>query len=131
MLDHDELTGAVAMNPASFDSVLTHLIGNAVEASAPGCDVHVRARRESRRVVIDIVDKGIGMTPAFVRDELFRPFRTSKPAGTGIGAYQARELVRQAGGDLLVRSEQGAGTTVRVVLPLARIAEAELASPPT
>ena len=44
------------------------------------------------------------MTPEFVRDDLFRPLRTTKDDGHGIGAYQARELLRDAGGDLLVIS---------------------------
>ena len=55
-------------------------------------------------MVIDIVDHGPGMTPEFVRDELFQPFASTKSDGHGIGAYQARELLRDAGGDLLVLS---------------------------
>jgi signal transduction histidine kinase len=57
------------------------------------------------------------MRPEFVRDELFRPFRSTKQGGHGIGAYQARELLRNAGGDLIVISRPGAGTTMRIILP--------------
>ena len=85
---------------------------------APEAGVRIALRHEARRAQIDIVDAGPGMTPEFVRDDLFRPFRTSKPEGSGIGAYQARELVRGAGGDLLVLSRPGAGTTMRLLLPL-------------
>ncbi len=80
--------------------------------------MRIRIRHESRRATLDIVDRGTGMTPEFVRDQLFRPFRTSKSEGTGIGAFQSRELLRQAGGDLVVMSEVGSGTTMRVLLPL-------------
>ena len=69
-------------------------------------------------LVLDITDHGPGMTPEFIRDELFRPFGTAKPDGTGIGAWQAREILREAGGDLVVLSHLGAGTTMRVTLPL-------------
>ena len=55
------------------------------------------------------------MTAEFIRDQLFRPFGTSKREGTGIGAFQARELLREAGGDLHVDSRPGAGTTVHLV----------------
>jgi putative PEP-CTERM system histidine kinase len=127
-LDHGDLSGSVAINPAAFDSILTHLVGNAVDASAPGSEVLVRARRERQRIAIDIVDQGSGMTPEFIRDELFRPFRTSKATGTGIGAYQARQLVRNAGGDLVVESEAGVGTTVHVLLPLVVVGGADLAA---
>jgi signal transduction histidine kinase len=48
---------------------------------------------------------------------LFRPFGTDKVGGTGIGAWQAREILRAAGGDLVVLSHLGAGTTMRVTLP--------------
>jgi signal transduction histidine kinase len=57
------------------------------------------------------------MTPEFIRDELFRPLSTSTRQGSGIGAWQARELLREAGGELTVLSRPGAGTTMRVVLP--------------
>ena len=61
-------------------------------------------RHEALSLVIDIIDQGPGMTPEFVRDELFRPFASTKSGGHGIGAFQARELLREAGGDLLVLS---------------------------
>jgi signal transduction histidine kinase len=48
---------------------------------------------------------------------LFRPLATSKRDGSGIGAWQARELAREAGGDLTVLSELGVGTTMRLILP--------------
>lgn len=121
-LDNDDIT--VAMNPASFDAVMTHLLNNAVEATlercVPGDDpapVQVVLRRDGHRATIDVIDRGTGMTPTFIRDALFRPFTTSKPLGSGIGAFQARELVREAGGELQVSSTPGAGTTVRILLP--------------
>jgi signal transduction histidine kinase len=77
----------------------------------------VRVRHEARQVVIEVIDQGPGMTPEFIRDSLFRPFATSKAGGSGIGAYQAREMSRAAGGDVVVVSEPGVGTTMRVVLP--------------
>jgi putative PEP-CTERM system histidine kinase len=106
-----------AMPPANFDAVVTHLVNNAVEASAPDAPVAIRLRHEARRIVVDVVDRGCGMSPEFVRDALFQPFRSSKGEGTGIGAYQARELLREAGGDLVVISQPGEGTTMRLMLP--------------
>jgi signal transduction histidine kinase len=57
------------------------------------------------------------MTPQFIRDELFRPFATRTEGGSGLGAFQARALVRAAGGELTVSSTAGRGTTVRLSLP--------------
>ncbi len=121
----------VAIGAAAFDAVVTHLLDNAIEASreAGDCPIRLALRHEGRRAMIDIVDQGPGMTPEFIRDELFRPFRTSKPEGSGIGAFQARELLREAGGDLLVMSRTGqaadSGTTMRMLLPLVEAAEPE------
>jgi len=66
------------------------------------------------------------MDEAFIRDELFLPFRSTKSGGYGIGAFQTRELIRGVGGDLEVVSEIGAGTTMRILLP----ASPETAPPP-
>jgi signal transduction histidine kinase len=58
------------------------------------------------------------MEPDFVRERLFRPFDSTKGAeGMGIGAYQIREIVRACGGEVVVRSEVGIGTTMELCLP--------------
>jgi len=127
-LSDDGASAGVRMAAPAFDAVVTHLLNNAIEAAnaaAAGGEpepVRILLRHEARRALIDIVDAGPGMTPEFVRDELFRPFRTSKAEGSGIGAYQARELVRGAGGDLVVLSRPGEGTTMRLILPLVEAA---------
>jgi putative PEP-CTERM system histidine kinase len=125
----DRTDGAgAAIDPDAFDAVATHLLNNAVEASDPGAVVRVDLRVEAHGVVVDIIDCGPGMAAEFVRDELFRPLRSTKDDGHGIGAYQARELLRDAGGDLLVLSRPGAGTTMRAILPSVRPNVAEPAS---
>jgi putative PEP-CTERM system histidine kinase len=110
--------GGVAIDAESFDAVAAHLLNNAIEASPPNARVCLEVRREALSMVIDITDEGSGMTPEFIRDELFRPFASTKGDGHGIGVYQARELLREAGGDLLVLSRVGSGTTMRLLLPL-------------
>ena len=110
----------LAIDPEAFDAVATHLLNNAIEASPPGAAVDIDVRRDALSLVIDIVDTGPGMSPEFVRDELFRPFSSTKGGGHGIGVYQARELLREAGGDLLVITRPGSGTTMRMLLPMVR-----------
>lgn len=118
VLEHDGRPPLrVAMGAEPFDAALTHLLNNAIEASAPGQPVQVRVRHGQHRVVIDIADQGIGMTAEFVRDQLFRPLATQKPLGSGIGAWQARELLRRAGADLEVFSRPEEGTTMRLTFP--------------
>lgn len=126
LLDYDRTGVGVAMPEAAFDAVVTHLVTNAADATVarhagttPPPPVRVSVSHVGNRVLVDIADQGTGMSEAFVRDTLFRPFGTAKRGGTGIGAFQARELVREAGGDLVVTSRPGQGTTMRLVLPAA------------
>jgi signal transduction histidine kinase len=114
-LDHDDRSAAVAMDAEEFRSVITHLCDNAIDASDG--QVQIRVRHEPMRVQIEVADSGKGMSAEFIRDRLFEPFGSTKCGGMGIGAYQARELIRAAGGDLLVASRPGAGTTMRILLP--------------
>jgi putative PEP-CTERM system histidine kinase len=115
----DEIgTCSVTMDPERLRSALTHLVQNAVDISCPGDRVIISSRRFGTRLFIEVTDNGPGMDDAFIRDELFLPFRSTKSGGYGIGAFQTRELIRMAGGDLEVISEKGFGTTMRIILPL-------------
>jgi putative PEP-CTERM system histidine kinase len=115
----DEIgTCAVTIDPERLRSALTHLVQNAVDVSCPGDRVIISAHRFGTRLLIEVTDNGPGMDDAFVRDELFLPFRSTKSGGYGIGAFQTRELIRMAGGDLEVISEKGFGTRMRIILPL-------------
>ncbi|HKO67470.1 MAG TPA: XrtA/PEP-CTERM system histidine kinase PrsK [Burkholderiaceae bacterium] len=99
-----------------LERVIGHLVQNAVEASEDDSSVTVRAMRDCDDVVIEVSDKGKGMTSDFLRDRLFKPFQTTKDTGTGIGAYESQQYVKQIGGRIEVESEVDRGTSVRVRL---------------
>lgn len=102
-----------------FTSVLAHLIRNAQEATTRDGQVTVRVAQADGGTLIEIADDGCGMEPEFVRERLFRPFDTTKGSkGMGIGAYQARMFVVDAGGSLRVESEPGQGTRFFIRLPV-------------
>jgi nitrogen-specific signal transduction histidine kinase len=65
------------------------------------------------------------MTREFISSQLFRPLETSKPNGSGIGAYQALKTIREMEGQLEVESHPGLGTTMRVRLARAKPSENE------
>ena len=108
----------VSINGDQFRAVLSHLINNAREATQSTATVVVASRSTGDRITIDVVDSGPGMDDEFIRNELFRPFHSTKSGGLGIGAYQTRELLRMAGGELEVISEKGSGTIMRMTFPL-------------
>ena len=100
------------------DAILRHLFQNALEASGEHGTIVVGLRRDRNTAVIEVRDSGGGMDMAFIRNELFRPFRSTKRDGMGIGAFQCRAYARELGGDVEAISSVGAGTTMRVTLPL-------------
>lgn len=120
-------------DPARVEQLLGHLVQNAIEASTTGAPVTVTlstARlRDGEAVAIDVVDQGAGMSPAFVRDRLFKAFVSSKPGGFGLGAFEARQLAEGMGGTVDVFSREGEGTRFCVTLPMPRAAPQSLESP--
>jgi putative PEP-CTERM system histidine kinase len=101
-----------------LERVLGHLVQNAVDATtAEGGQVFVRAYSETGHTVIEVADSGQGMSPEFVREQLFRPFQSTKPTGMGIGAYESHRYVTELGGRITVETAPGAGTRIRVLLP--------------
>jgi putative PEP-CTERM system histidine kinase len=110
----------VHMDRDELASVLLHLVRNAQDATPAGGRISIKLDKGKSDLTISVADTGSGMDEAFVRDRLFRPFDSTKgPTGMGIGAYQARHIVRHAGGELDVVSEVGRGTTFSVRLPAA------------
>ncbi|MFC7335286.1 XrtA/PEP-CTERM system histidine kinase PrsK [Rhodocista pekingensis] len=107
----------VRVDVAEFTAALDHLLANAVEAAGPRGSIVVLGRRQETAVVIEVQDDGAGMSPEFLRDGLFRPFRSGKPGGYGIGVFEVRDFAHRAGGRLEVESRPGQGTTMRLVLP--------------
>lgn len=107
----------VVADAEAFRSVLEHVVANAIEASPPGEQIRIRVDRNNGHTSVTIVDQGSGMSRDFIAHELFRPLRSTKGGGLGIGAYQAREIIRDMGGDVVVESELGKGTSVILSLP--------------
>jgi len=114
----DEGDARVRIARDKLDFALRHLLDNAVEVSAAGDEISIEVRHAGGKVMIDVCDAGSGMSADFIANQLFQPFRSTKSEGYGIGAYQARELMRSAHGDLLALSEAGRGTIMRIVLPV-------------
>ncbi len=104
---------------ASIRQIVQHLVANAIDASPAGTPVQVVAVAEQGRARIDVIDQGAGMTRAFIRDELFKPFVSTKDGGFGLGAFEALGLAQAMGGSIEVASEPGKGSDFTLWLPLA------------
>lgn len=108
---------------ASIRQIVQHLVANAIDASPADTPVQVIAVAEHDRARIDVIDQGGGMTRAFIRDELFKPFVSTKEGGFGLGAFEALGLAQAMGGSIDVASEPGQGSAFTLRLPLADTCE--------
>jgi putative PEP-CTERM system histidine kinase len=101
-----------------IQNVVTNLLLNARDALGPSGEIRVETARQNGWAVLTVSDNGCGMPPEFVRNSLFRPFKTTKKDGTGIGMFQCKMIVEAHRGRIEVESEPGKGTSFRVLLPL-------------
>ncbi len=107
-------------DPARVDTIIGHLLQNAIEATPDGSPVRITCRVQGKDIAVNITDSGVGMSEAFIANQLFKPFESTKEGGFGIGAYEARALAMSMGGQLRVDSRLGKGTTFTLLLPVAR-----------
>jgi signal transduction histidine kinase len=110
------------MAPLSVDTeqiqkVLMNLLLNANEAVGEGGEICVKTEHAGRWAVLSVRDNGCGMTHEFMKQSLFRPFKTTKSNGLGIGLFHTKMLVEAHQGRIEVESAEGIGTTFRVLLP--------------
>jgi putative PEP-CTERM system histidine kinase len=101
-----------------IQKVLTNLVLNAREAIAEIGEIHVKTGREDGWVVLCVSDTGCGMSNEFIQKSLFRPFKTTKKKGMGIGLYHSQMIVEAHHGKIEVESEIGKGSTFKVFLPV-------------
>jgi putative PEP-CTERM system histidine kinase len=101
-----------------IERVIGHIVQNALDATEEGGQVWVGLEHQGEYAHVVVGDTGLGMTPEFLRDRLFKPFQTTKPAGMGIGAYESFQYVQELGGKISVDSVVNVGTKVSLMLPL-------------
>lgn len=107
-------------DPARVEQILIHLLQNAIDASVPDSPVELRLSADEGCALLEVIDRGRGMTAEFIRRDLFKPFSSSKTGGFGIGAFEARSLAQAMGGRIEVESKPGAGSRFTLHLPLAQ-----------
>ena len=109
----------VDADSAQLEQLLINLVQNASEAAAQtGGDVHVRWSRNGKTARVDVIDGGPGLSSDA---NLFVPFFTTKPNGTGIGLVLSRKIAENHGGALTLENRQDAtGCVASLRLPVGK-----------
>ena len=111
----------VLVNPIEMEQVLVNIINNAIESNASGANISIQLQAREEQVCIAITDDGRGI-PREHTSRVLDPFYTTRQqeGGTGLGLSVAAGIVVEFGGKLSVASEPAAGTTVTIIMPLAK-----------
>jgi len=124
------------LDPMDFDAALLNLVANARDAMPRGGKINVTAGNldidveraadtqgasPGRYIAISVADTGLGMTPEII-ERACEPFFSTKEAGagSGLGLSQVHGFVKQCGGNVEIQSIVAEGTTVTLLLPVAR-----------
>ena len=112
------------LDPDAICQVVLNLLSNAVKYSDVVKEIRVSASREGPWVVLDVEDRGIGIAASDLPRVFEQFFRVDQRldsghgGGLGLGLTLARHIARAHGGEILVHSESGQGSTFRVLLPV-------------
>lgn len=113
----------VQADPGRLGQVFDNLLGNAIKFSPAGKSITVQVLREGNFVRADVEDQGIGI-PADKLDQIFDRFyqvdgsTTRRYSGTGLGLAIVKTIVESHGGQVIVESEVGVGSTFSIILPI-------------
>ncbi len=116
----------IIADPDKAEQVILNVLKNAIEASPQHGEIRISASaeesRERVRVTIVVADHGPGISARNLK-YIFQPFFTTKKRGTGLGLAIVKKIMDAHRGAIVVESEEGRGTTVRVTFPSVRGAE--------
>ena len=115
------IAGPLPADDAQFDGpqmqqALLNLLKNAHESGSRGEDVCVSVRRGADMLLVEVADRGSGMTEAVMSNALV-PFYSTKRSGTGLGLALAREIAEAHGGRIALNNRDGGGLAVTLYLP--------------
>jgi signal transduction histidine kinase len=100
-------------------AIFGHLVQNAQDATADDGRIDIIQSIDDGQLVLEFRDSGHGMDEDFIKNQLFKPFKSTKGKGMGIGVYETKEIIHALGGSIDVESSPGAGSCFTIKLPKA------------
>lgn len=120
-LNANSSSGEILADKDKLKQVLINLVRNGCEAIAPGEVVSCQIERvtDNKCLCLKVHNRGTPI-PGDILPKLTQPFCSTKPGGTGLGLAIVKRIVTAHGGYLSIESQPTTGTTIRVILPLAK-----------
>jgi signal transduction histidine kinase len=116
-LELDDSPVAGMLDEPSIRATTLNLVLNAIQAMPAGGHLTISTSTRGDKLLLAIIDTGSGMTPDQIK-QIFEPFNTTKSRGLGLGMPYAQKVIQQHGGLIIVESQPGKGTEVRIELPV-------------
>jgi putative PEP-CTERM system histidine kinase len=110
----------VLVDREQIEKVVVNFFLNAIESLDNGGLITIETEANEDKVILSVIDNGCGMSPDYVENSLFKPFKSTKKKGLGIGLYQCKTIIEAHNGRIEVESREGEGSTFRIFLPACR-----------
>jgi two-component system NtrC family sensor kinase len=113
----------ISADKALLQQALRNLVDNAINFNQQGGEVWIRYRLEDGKIIFEVEDNGIGISPVD-QQRLFEKFyrvesrEKDKQAGTGLGLAIVKSIAERHGGDAWIKSELGSGSTFYLAIPI-------------
>jgi signal transduction histidine kinase len=112
----------VEVDPAQIGQAVSNLLANALDAGSAAEDILLRVRREGRVWLLEVADRGSGLSEEVMARAL-TPFYSTKRTGTGLGLALVREIIEAHGGQVALAHRDGGGLSVVLRIPVTESAD--------
>lgn len=117
IVESERENAAALCDPRALHQVMLNLLANSADAleETKIAKITIKIKRQNRRILVQIEDNGIGINETQLGN-LFKPFYTSKPEGTGLGLVIVKKMIAKMNGTISISSDFGIGTKVNFTL---------------
>ncbi len=107
----------ISIDPHAIEMAIINLVNNACDAIESNGYVKCSVWEENNIIKLSVTDNGKGISGEFIDTFLFKPFKSSKKGGFGVGLFQCKSIIESHNGRIVVSSKEGQGTTFTISLP--------------
>ena len=120
---HSDSEIKVMADKNMISTVIRNLISNAIKFTPEKGKIKVTLTREGPLAIVSVIDSGIGISPENIKklfkvNEDFKTYGTNNEEGTGLGLILSKEFANKNGGEILIESTLGVGTTISFTVPI-------------